>query len=739
MSSSFIDEPVRMLLQYFFNTIWNYINIALRLARFTALLGILWCSLQVAFGTMEVRKFFAGIITKFFAFFLIMALYPSFVQGLQKFAIEVGKRGSGQAATALTKELEEYKLVLENNIAKKEADFAAAAQRLEEAKAAWGDMGVGKKILTAASPIFGMFIPENRELLRSVNDYGRAQKVKEKSETSATGDQQKLLAIKGLLASNNDSASKTDSYFLDIDMKDVEGKSLGWLSPDAIARISVLAGEILTENEWTYDVMVNAYYDNVDEFNEQSEEEKQKFLDEVMLGKKKLTIMHMPLGAVFRLIIVYIAVGFLYITTIGCLLQYIMAITEYAICSSYAIVIVPCMLFDGLKDMANKVLPMLMAQAVKLSILTTCMFFNAWLYLQIASKVTLTGEMFGAKMFFYVVFDGFLTFVLCLNGPKLASVIMTGQPQMSMGEFVQAAGAVAAGAVAAKKAASWGSEKLSKGARKGVSGLGTLNAAAHAAKGTWDAFKTNNGGKGSLSAGLQSFGSALGEIGRSTGNSLRQKGANWLNTGKFDGGAQGNVSIPSAGFSGSGTGGISGSGEATTTGVQSSSNSSTSSAGSSSQTTMKVSNTSEASNAIAQDGGSVAGLDAQGNPVSSKFQNSVAQRYEDVQANNGSTYTGKMGVGSYIGMRGMNAYQRAFAKAMSKSNVKFNPSQGSSQPDPGIKKNPPPPSPALPPGNQRRALPMGSGPILLPSSQKDFDNAMWGDKEDAIDVKHKKL
>ena len=56
-------------------------------------------------------------------------------------------------------------------------------------------------------------------------------------------------------------------------------------------------------------------------------------------------------------------------------------------------------------------------------------------------------------MFCYVVFTILLTFALCSNAPKLATALLTGQPQMSMGEFVQSAAAIAGGAKFAQAAA----------------------------------------------------------------------------------------------------------------------------------------------------------------------------------------------------------------------------------------------------------------------------------------------
>lgn len=65
---------------------------------------------------------------------------------------------------------------------------------------------------------------------------------------------------------------------------------------------------------------------------------------------------------------------------------------------------------------------------------------------------------FAGQLFFC-----FIAFILATNEPKIAQTIVTGQPQLSMGEFVQMAGSVLAGAKLAGKAVLTGG-KMVKGA-----------------------------------------------------------------------------------------------------------------------------------------------------------------------------------------------------------------------------------------------------------------------------------
>ena len=71
-----------------------------------------------------------------------------------------------------------------------------------------------------------------------------------------------------------------------------------------------------------------------------------------------------------------------------CLIQYIMALIEYTITSTFEIVLIPCMIFDPMKDKVQKVLPTLLAQTVKLIFMTMDIFFSCWSFLQLSMNIS---------------------------------------------------------------------------------------------------------------------------------------------------------------------------------------------------------------------------------------------------------------------------------------------------------------------------------------------------------------
>lgn len=425
---NWIDVPVRDIIAYFMNTIGYFISVALRLARIMALVGIIWGAVQMALGTLQVRKFITDYFTKFIFFLLIMSCYPAFTRGLKTFAIHVGMGASGTSVSTLTDALAQYLRDLEkldNNldaiidtqealVNKHKMDLKNAALA---SKGDWEIESIAQDLLNA-----------EKELEKTKQRKGKTR-------------DKKINAIKSILITDS-GKNRAQSYRMDLEMKTSTGKKLGYLSPDALARISLLAGQIIWENEWAFDVVAQAENKNIANMTaEQREEYRTASID----GTKKIPIHKFPVGALWNITLVFICVIALYVTTAACLIQYIMAIIEYFISSSYSILLVPLMLFEGLKDMANKVLPMLLAQAVKLSMITLAMLYNAYAYLKIAMTMTTTATAFQWSDFFYVSFSSLLLFSLTVNAPKWAVTILTGQPQMSMGEFVQTASAVMMG------------------------------------------------------------------------------------------------------------------------------------------------------------------------------------------------------------------------------------------------------------------------------------------------------
>ena len=531
---TWIDVPVQDIIGFFTDTIGYFTMVALKMGKVIALLGVAWSLIQMAFGTMDGRKVFVGMMTKFMLFFVIMTFYPSMTAGLRKFAVSLGKEASPMALDTVTNSLASYMKSLQRIINEEDGDLNNAIAEKEKLISQIKEEHSAKSTYwDNADRLTAQYYSAEREL-------EQLKKQKDKINENTAGLRRKIEAISTVLKTDA-GTDMTAKYALDLDMKDSAGKSRGYISPNALLRMTTLAADIMRENEWMNDVMLNAYYSEKEQ-SKMSDEDMAKFEREVRLGKKKLTILNLPLSALDRYVLVLGCCLFMILTSIGCMGQYIMAIVEYFITSSVGSVIVPCMLFDGLNDMAQRVLPMLFAQALKLTMITMCMMFNVFTYLKMTMTVVENNAAFGLTQLVYVIFTSFLTFVLTVNAPKLATTILTGQPQMSLGEFMQAAGAIVAGTAVASHGAQMAGNVSAGVARFGANRLGDGAAMLGAAKRGWDA--EGGGAKGLAHAGL----SAMGEGASRTGKRVRAAASNFVHTGRVGGGS-------GRGFGGGGSGG----------------------------------------------------------------------------------------------------------------------------------------------------------------------------------------
>ncbi len=445
-----VDTPFNNILTFFESTAAGFTGVAWKLAGIICLLAVVWSSVQVAFGTMDMRKAYVGGLMKIVIFFLVMSLYPAFTAGLRGFAISLGMDCSPEAQSDLVEMLKEEK----NRCMKTVVYTTKVNQYMSQYD--------GLKNFTEDVP-----------LIRTLTEWG-TELGKDRLAKSANvpqGDVKPVInqvqSIEKVLK-RSDGGDLTDSYFLDLTMKDPTGKSTGLWSPDAMLNVTLLIGNILKEAEWSHDVAVQTEYDGKKSWSDLSEYEQSTLEMRTKIKNADLSIMNLPFLAILRYLLCVIAVLLMILTQLGCLIQYIMAIAEYSITTSFSIVLIPMSLMDELKEYSSKVMGTIFAQSVKLCMITMCMVMNLEVYSKLLQQTMLDTSQFGLIQFANVCLTGLLTLALCVNAPKLAATICTGSPQMSMGEFMGAAGAIAAGAHIAGRAASVGSTQARQATRFGM-------------------------------------------------------------------------------------------------------------------------------------------------------------------------------------------------------------------------------------------------------------------------------
>ena len=165
-----------------------------------------------------------------------------------------------------------------------------------------------------------------------------------------------------------------------------------------------------------------------------------------------------------------------------CCIQYCMCIFEYWIVTSIGVIFIPCILFDGTKTYASKLIQLYVAYFIKITIMLLCIFWTFSTYINAATNIISSETPATLLNFAYILFALILGFVVTQNAPQIAMTMLNGTPQLSMGEFMHAAGTAAAGAALAKK----GATMAAKTANKVVKGVNAgIAEGASAAAGAW--------------------------------------------------------------------------------------------------------------------------------------------------------------------------------------------------------------------------------------------------------------
>ena len=124
-------------------------------------------------------------------------------------------------------------------------------------------------------------------------------------------------------------------------------------------------------------------------------------------------------------------------------IQYLMTILEYTIVVGIGAFFIPFILFDGTKELPKKLVPVFTRFLIKIIVITICMFFVFYLFIQEMGDIMTDNGGMNWSSFVTIIFTCVIGFVLTQNAPKIAQTLMTGQSQLSMGELVTAAGTLA--------------------------------------------------------------------------------------------------------------------------------------------------------------------------------------------------------------------------------------------------------------------------------------------------------
>lgn len=475
----------------------NYVlKIALDLGRLLAFVGFVWTCLQVVMGQKKMADMLVGTAMKWMMFFFVFSMYPGFCAGLRKLSTNIGNTASGTSVSFINQEITTFftqmeKLVAANdvNTAMEQAQLDVEEEfrkRREEVDYVYKTYDTGMRVKD--DELMALAQEESKALSKATS------KAKKKSgkayEKAKKNFEEKLAAFKDVLVI--DDTNQLEKYKMDLSLKTSSGQDTGFISPNAVFKVVILVTEIMAEAEATQ-IQESGIKEKVGAF----------LLPQIALKKLQ------------NIILVAICSFGMIATCVFVLIQYIMAIIEYAIIASFAVILVPCMLFDGLRDLSNKILPSLMAQAIKLIMIIICMYWCILSFVQMGKNIILNDAAFDLKIFGFVFFNLVLILAICSNAPKLACTLLTGQPQMSMGEFIGAGASLVAGAIGAAKVTAFAAKGVSAAGSAAIKGgantIGNIGQTAGAAKAGYE--NSRSEGNGRLKSTFSGAGAAAKDVG----------------------------------------------------------------------------------------------------------------------------------------------------------------------------------------------------------------------------------
>ncbi len=527
------DTPLFNGIGYFISTFSTFSYVASYLSIILGLTGVLWNAFRLWFGTQQVRKACIDIGIKFLVYTCIVMIYGSVVSWVMNFSTNLGLyAGNGYFETRTTfqnmyenykeetkaasealnnfynsvgeegKKLsdETIKLLAKNTgytteeLKKKvEASGIEVDKTFINAKTVTSSAGASAGILggVTAGAAIGSAIPIVGTvagaliggLIGGIGGYLAGRKVGDVVDSSissaqiyknAEDAQQKemLKKIKNgefrdafimmkaldevIKPVTNEDGSIRYIYEPLIEVPGTDGNTLKLISPGAIIKTGVLWANIIKTMEAT-------------DFDSDAG----TFLEKKIDG---------GFNSIMNWIMQFILVIGIILSVIFATIQYIMAIFEYFIVSSMGVIFIPCVLFDGTKTYASKLITLFLSFFVKITVTIMCLFFVINMFAINADVIIKSGHPCSLSNFAYLLFTILLGFILTQNAPQVALTILNGTPQLSMGEFLHAAGTAAAGAALAKKGATMAAKTAApvvKGANAGIA------EGASAAAGAW--------------------------------------------------------------------------------------------------------------------------------------------------------------------------------------------------------------------------------------------------------------
>lgn len=476
MNNSWIDLPVVEAMEYFSGIIGTAYKWANRYALLFGLIGIIWSGWKVMMSRMSVKDLWWDTLFKWVGFLLLMMLYPSMTIGFNAIGTHIGLNAGG-GKQVIIEGLKNLRTTIKQDLATQQQ----WAEGLEsELRTKFDGLTLSAEFENSAS--YADYMNKVSDEIGAYKFNSRSDKkaarqlvenYKNRAKYTVMFGAQTLSVLERVLIEKEMDGSKgndlTNTYVdLDIYLRDAEGNPTYFISPSALLKVSLLSCQIMFEKENTT-------------FNRISDEISDSDLG--MIDKAAAQISH-QFSRIPQMIMCFFSCIVLILATVFAEIQYVMTILEYTIICGIGAIFIPLMLFDGTKDIPKKLIPVFISFLVKIMVITICIMFVY--YLMIENCINTIGDDGGMNWTAVgeIVFEAMLAYILTQNAPKIAQTILTGQPQLSMGEALQGAATTAATIGGMRAVANGAARKAYNGGSTAVGEAKKMHAAGKAASGS---------------------------------------------------------------------------------------------------------------------------------------------------------------------------------------------------------------------------------------------------------------
>lgn len=490
--TGWIDIPAIEAIDYFSSILVSFYRWASHYAQFIGLVGLCWSAFKLINSRFTIRDFWWDTFYKWLLFILLMSFYIPITAGIAYIGNKIGIE-AGNGKNTIINELKDIKNCIQQDLAT-EKMWEEELEVTLESKFENLDIPSIETDQSYDSYLDSVYEKIGQTRFDSKAQKNEANKIVEEFRQKNT--ERNIFSAKTLKAIDNiliekkldgtDGDNLTDSYIdLNIWLKGKDDKDTNYLSPAALLRLATLSCQILWEKN---QLQLAKDYDEIDN-------------DDINFLKKGFSKLTTTLSYIPQMLMTMLCCISLVICVIFTDIQYLMCIIEYAIVTGIGAFFIPFILFDGTKEMPKKLVPVFTGFLIKMLVMDIIIFFIFHQLISNTIQIINTSTDMNWVYFAGQIFFCFIAFILAANGPKIAMTILTGQPQLSMGEFVQMAGSVAAGAVTVGKTAKTAGHVAKEGARK--TAQGAVNTAGEISK--------LHGAASSASQGVKELGGTKGQ------------------------------------------------------------------------------------------------------------------------------------------------------------------------------------------------------------------------------------